>query len=296
MTKTGIPYLDFCWNPCGFGCSKGCDGCWAKRISPRIGRNLHCPDCRDFKVHFHPERLGDPAKRKKPAVIGVQFTGELFDKERTVADIQHTLNSAHAAPWHTYVFLTQQIYIASDMLRLWMNEFCLARLPDNWFIGTTVRNQAELNTRGEELLKIPGKRWLSIEPMWHSLSLLNTGRSFGKRLEYLARDENPFGYKNKLQGVVIGLDNRPQNTIPVEWVRSLCGECLVAEIPFYVKQLHLWRCPRCGEIVNISSDLQCKNCKSYQSEFQYSLVTDPAKFPESLRARELPWTLTTKKP
>ena len=31
MNRTGIPYLDFTWNPGGFGCSAGCPGCWARR-------------------------------------------------------------------------------------------------------------------------------------------------------------------------------------------------------------------------------------------------------------------------
>ena len=67
MNKTGIPYLDFGWNPGGCGCSNGCDGCWARvKVAPRVGRINDCDDCKNFRVHFHPERLGDPAKRKKP--------------------------------------------------------------------------------------------------------------------------------------------------------------------------------------------------------------------------------------
>lgn len=73
MNKTGIPYLDYVVNPGGYGCSKGCDGCWARRDALRRGKAIGCKQCENFEVHFHPKRLGEPAKRKKPAVIGVQF-------------------------------------------------------------------------------------------------------------------------------------------------------------------------------------------------------------------------------
>jgi protein gp37 len=274
MTKTGIPYLDFCCNPGGCGCSNGCDGCWAERLAPRIGKIIGCQDCRGFKVHFHPERLVEPARRKKPAVIGVQFTGELFDKERPVGDILKTLDALYAAPQHNYVFLTQQIEAAKDMFWLWMNQQQLKLLPDNWIIGVTVRNQKELEDRGPVLLDIIGNHWLSIEPIRGRIEL-------GDIVQNLC-------------GVIVGVDNRPKNTVPKAYIYQILLDCKDAGVPCYIKQLHLWACPRCGGMLDISQSFECPECKMNRSEFQYSLVTDPEKFPEPLRVRELPWTLTTK--
>lgn len=313
MNKTGIPYLDFCCNPGGFGCSAGCDGCWARKQAPRIGRNLHCDDCRDFKVHFHPERLVGLAKRKKPAVVGIQFTGELFDPKRITGEVFQVLDALYSAPQHDYVFLTQQIELASEAFRIWRNKNQLKRLPDNWYIGVTVRNQAELDQRAPVLLDIPGKRWLSIEPIRENIDVYPY-LCDARRKQVQAGADNfslsgfchspcddcsdfDLYYCKNIHGVIIGADNRVSQPFQTRWVDNITLCCMNAAIPVYIKQVYLWRCPRCGlTMKRIDTSLKCA-CGLRQRDFQYSLITDPEKFPEHiLRYRNLPWTLTTKQP
>lgn len=219
MNRTGIPYLDFTWNPGGFGCSRGCDGCWAKQLAPRIGRNIGCDDCKHFRVHWHPERLADPASRKKPAVIGVQFTGDLFD--RPAMYVYQAFETMQKASQHTYVLLTQLPLAAQYRVNECAHDFG-DRMPENWFMGLTVRTQAELETRLFDLLPIPGRKWLSIEPI----------RS---RIDFSACIAGRFIHE--IEGVIIGCDNRTNRPFHVSWVRDLVGQCRQAGVAVYVKQL-----------------------------------------------------------
>ena len=140
MNKTGIPYLDYTWNPGGCGCSKGCHLCW--------GRG----ECA--------ERLHEPAARQKRTTIGVQFTGELFDPERPFWHTTAILGAARRAPRHTYVFLTQQPH---GMARYLAAETEFSR--PNWFAGITARDQGQLDAGMKALERIPHKIWISAEPL-----------------------------------------------------------------------------------------------------------------------------------
>ena len=86
MNKTGIDYLDFTWNPIAMRCapvSEGCANCWAIETADRLSHNPKLSgEVRRAYSGLGPvlveSRLQDPLKRKKPAVIGVQFMGDLF--------------------------------------------------------------------------------------------------------------------------------------------------------------------------------------------------------------------------
>ena len=65
----------YAWNPGGMGCSNGCDGCWARAIAKR---NIHCDDCRAFRVHLHEERLCEPVNTKTARLVLVNFTCDSF--------------------------------------------------------------------------------------------------------------------------------------------------------------------------------------------------------------------------
>ena len=226
MNKTGIPYLEYGWNPCGFGCSKGCPTCWAASMAKRFSGNKNfCPDCAKFEVHFHPERLSEPAKLKKPAVIGVQFTGDLFDPLRMFGEVEDVMRAAHIAPQHQYVFLTQRPDVLAMSLHFMDRTIGQVAPPENWFFGVTVRNQAQLGALEEELTRCEPIHhlWLSVEPM-----------------------QDPMGIVRFLQsvevcGVVIGADNRPSVPFDVAWAVDLVAQ-IREESPatkIYVKQLRI---------------------------------------------------------
>ena len=76
-TNEQVPWY-YAWNPCGFGCSRGCGYCWSRALVKRFGANMTCEKCRAFEPHLHPERLDEPAKEKRPGVALVDFTGEIL--------------------------------------------------------------------------------------------------------------------------------------------------------------------------------------------------------------------------
>ncbi len=284
MNRTGIPYLDLCWNPGGFGCSGGCPTCWARRMT----RSPACPvcdKCRAFNVHLHPERLEGklaPAQRKKPAVVGVQFTGDLFDDERPESDICSVLSCMLQAPQHAYVLLTQNAlkarHVLGDViaptLKLTTGQ---ALLPDNWFVGVTIRHAPDLHLRLPRFKEIPGRLWLSLEPL--ASPVLALGALLAGRCG--------------VEGVVIGHDNT-QKSESLAAVRNAAQQATASGVAVYVKQIWLWHCPRCENTVveTLAGHRTCPICGLPHSQFVLRLTKDAAQFPEDLRLRQLPWTPT----
>lgn len=75
MNKTNIAWTNYTWNPVT-GCSpisEGCQNCYAAAINKRF----HLPQ----KVQFHPDRLDEPLKRKKPCMIFAGSMTDLFHKD-----------------------------------------------------------------------------------------------------------------------------------------------------------------------------------------------------------------------
>lgn len=264
LSKSGIPYLKNVWNPCGFGCSKGCDGCWARRMAPRVGKNIGCKDCADFKVHFHPERLGLPAAEKQPSVIGVQFTGELFDPERPDEDIHKILRvlvgsdlDGPLCSHHEFVFLTQQPAICrgwiSHITNFWSNMPPL----DNWYLGQTVRNQIEMDKWFPITTEFYPREWLSLEPLRGPITFSRRS-GFDPLSGKMANIQ-----KTRFPGVIVGCDNRQAAPFEIAWVRDIVVQCQAAKVPVFVKQIRI----------------------------DGKLLRDPKDFPEDLRIRQLPWKL-----
>ncbi len=276
MNRSGIPYFDLAWNPFGFGCSKSCDGCWAKAMAGR----MKCPKCRAFEPHFHAERLDAPPRRKKPTVIGVQFTGELFDKEQYGTNIWTCFHAMCVADWHQYIILTQQPEQLRRYTRTYYPEWLQA---DHIFWGVTVRNQAEADDRIPRMLDAGLKHvWVSYEPALGPVDFAEylptweycyddpvTGETYryakvrfaaGEYMEQV--DDEPH-----IGGVIVGCDNRKSAPFKLQWAESVVEPCRVAGVPVYVKQIRL----KPGG----------------------KLLRELAEFPEHLQVRQLPWRKET---
>lgn len=287
MNKTRIPYLDFAWNPGGFGCSAGCPTCWARRQATSKGPTAPaCRFCRQFAVHFHPERLEvkfSPAGRKKAAVVGVQFLGDLFDPQRDSRETYSALDACFKAPQHDYVFLTRQYELADIMLNTWRHDRINEHgrsvhdlISRSWHIGTTCTRQGDYN-RAARIFGASGWQWwVSAEP--------------------LAMPLEP-GESARPTCIIIGSDNRVSADCGVACIRQTVQTFEAACVPVYVKQMWMARCPCCNntfETRNMRPSLTCE-CGTPVANFLESLETNPDRLPLDLRARQLPWTLTMKK-
>ena len=260
-TNEQVPWY-YGWNPGGFGCSGGCDGCWARPLA----RLSKCEKCRNNEVHLHEERLTQPADTEKPGVVLVNFTNDWLDRKRSSNDVitfcEHLERLMRFVPSHTYITLTKN---ASWLLGL--AEINQVRANPHIYHGLTIRNQQEADEKLPTFLRVPGNLWLSLEPINGPINLT----------KYLATTYNPsngMGYCNAqvlaIRGCIIGHDNRKgaPGTETLEHIRSVVQQCKAAHVPCYVKQLWV----------------------------DGKLRHDPKDFPEDLRVRELPWSIPKGEP
>jgi protein gp37 len=163
MNKTNIPWADYTWNPIT-GCTNGCEYCYARKLTERFPAAY--PN--GFAPTFHPDRLSEPAKVKKPSTIFVGSMGDLFDPEFLDSqqfDILYKICASYT--WHTYMLLTKQ---ASRMHRF----FSGGVVPDNLWLGVTATNQREYESKVLPLLRdVHANIFVSIEPMLSEIDLLD---------------------------------------------------------------------------------------------------------------------------
>jgi len=190
MNETGIEYLDFTWNPytgckhfqtgiCGGGGQEFC--CWAKGLAEgRLKRFYPL----GFAPTWHPERLEEPTRVKKPSRIGVCFMGDLFgdwnNAQRYAYRTLETMNTVRGeilnivrqCPQHTFLFLTKAPWNLAQF-----NPW-----PGNALVGVSITGAEPVIRQREmmeQLRKVRGARlWLSYEPMLGPLqvSLLGISR------------------------------------------------------------------------------------------------------------------------
>ena len=270
-------YWDRAWSLVS-GCSPvspGCDNCWAAaeaemrahHPNPKIHERVQeLTECGGFlgRVRCNEDLLGLPLRTRKPTVFAVWT--DLYHE--SVSD--NFRNRAYAVmalrPQHTFLVLTKR---ANRMAEYWdaiagarlnhiaflassardehpkdsigtvgaanlINAGCL---PNVWH-GVTVEKQEQADERIPHLLRVPGRRFLSVEPMLGPVDLLNLGRPF----EFHC---SPYGWPQwlgrKIHAVLLGgesgLQARPMNP---QWARDVRDACCQAGIPFFFKQWGEW--------------------------------------------------------
>jgi protein gp37 len=104
--KDSIGWADYTWNPIT-GCRRGCPYCYAKRVHDRFWKHIPFED-----IRFHPERLDEPKKLKRPSKI---FVGSMSDPSywdpKHVAEVYRVIE---ACPQHTFMFLSKDYFSYND--------------------------------------------------------------------------------------------------------------------------------------------------------------------------------------
>ena len=266
MNKTGIEYLDFTWNPVT-GCTHGCPECWArevsqKRLAPACESALLTSRHRGgvtseaqkllrmkeayhtFAPTLHPERLDQPARRKKSAVIGVCFMGDLFDPKSTVTqNIVMVANACRKAEQHTYVFLTKRPHVMACAARGFLEW---PKPQPNWYLGFSARTQSEFDAGWPHMAKLAAagwKVWVSLEPMQEAIDLdcslpcvqcgLYTDAACpSNHGSYCLAPKSGRGY---LSSVIVGAQS-PTGPWDDAWARAIRDQCAAAKVPYMLKQ------------------------------------------------------------
>ena len=258
--STGISYLDEVWNPVT-GCSgKGCkvrENCWAREMVKRFPR-IHGYYPTEFNldgsnksiefnhINFHPDRLDKPLHWRKPRRIGVCFMGDLFDEQVPFdwfSQIMDIICEPSYAWNHQFFMLTKQPQRMKEFfnkLGWWGNSEYKATFP-HLYLGVSITDQEDADRMIPELLRIPGKRWVSLEPMVGPVDLVECRAIMGGPCGG-GGEAGPVEYDvvGNIDWLVIGCQSGPKRRpMPLEWAYSVGDQCKAAGVPVYVKQLDL---------------------------------------------------------
>lgn len=251
MQRTKIEYLTHTWNPIAMRCTPvgpGCEHCWHLRMADRLKMNPALSDrgraayAGEYDPWLDPRRLHKPTTRKQPAVVGVQFMGDLFHDSVTDFQIMKVWKEMEVASWHTFLVLTKR----PGRMETWItdrwkySDYPILKedpLPNVW-LGTSVENQKWADLRIPALYRSPAAAyWLSIEPMLGPIE-------FPKYLSFLPVE---FGVSTRVRylewmtAVVVGGESGPgSRPMHPDWVRSIRDQCVEAGVPFVFKQWGDW--------------------------------------------------------
>jgi protein gp37 len=230
MNRTAIEWTDYTWNPVT-GCwgpggtaekPNRCFYCYAEKVARRFGNVYagrgYIPKGFDFfHPAFYPERLGQPAKVKKPSKIFVCSMADLFGDWVPEDWIYKVLaTAAFNAPHHTFQFLTKNPKRLKDF-----NPW-----PQNCWIGTTVTNQADADERLPWLLQVDASvRFVSHEPLTGSIDLL-----------VCHKNREVLGAHHGIDWAILGAMTGPGAVkSESEWVQGLIDQYRAAGVPLFLK-------------------------------------------------------------
>ena len=215
--KTKGQYWTRPWNPIrveggGFHCTKispGCANCWAETMNLRGGGKPY--DSREYRYELAPgfEKIS----KMRNEVVAVQWMSDLFHQDYPnilVREVLHTLNMFNS---NIYLILTKRV----DRF-LWLAQQCNWTGSEHIFVGVTVESPKYLY-RLENLMKWPGKKFLSIEPCLDAV--------------YLSTDQLQ-AFKQIIIGCESGAKRRQPPHNPI--LREMIRQCEAADVPVFVKQ------------------------------------------------------------
>jgi len=218
MANTKIEWCERSWNPIT-GCSKiseGCKHCYAERMSKRLAGRCGYDKDEPFKVTFHPDKLDEPLRWRKPSRIFVCSMGDLFHEGVDDGLLCRVFDVMAVAEHHTFLILTKR--------PARMREFfarCVHGNFQNLWLGVTAENQQRADERIPILLQIPAaKRFVSVEPMLGEIDITK--------------------YLTQLDWVICGCESGPnRRTCQTEWIRDLKNQCISVGVPFFLKQMEV---------------------------------------------------------
>lgn len=223
MNKTKIEWADMVWNPVS-GCSKisaGCKNCYAERHANRFWGARKFTD-----VRIHPEKWGEPLKRKRPSIIFVNSMSDLFHEDVPNFFIYWVFEVIAKWPQHVFLVLTKRPER--------MYGVDMPNLPNLW-VGVSIEDQETADRRIPALIASypDSRRFISCEPLLSPVDITYWLKAFPLPDTLDAPDP--------IQWVIVGGESGP-NARPMhpDWARSIRDQCAEAKIPFFFKQWGEW--------------------------------------------------------
>jgi len=254
MAKTGINWCTHVVNLVGgcTHCSPGCDHCWAAKVaSTRLKDHPLYKGLTTAEGRWTGEiRLTDKPivmPGGKPKEIFVQSMGDLFHGKIPAAMVRKIFQAMYDQPQNRYLLLTKR---AGEMD--WQLNHRGYAMPPNIFFGLTICNQKEADEKLPIFMQIPGKKFLSIEPLLEPIDLRYEKCDYcnGTGTEPEHPDIEPSGettcmgcggeaksIPSGIGQVILGGESGPgARPMHPDWVRSIRDQCKAANVPFFFKQ------------------------------------------------------------
>ena len=292
--KTTIEWTHYTGN-LWWGCTKvheGCDHCYAEILahrwkfevwgnnSPRRKIESVWNDLRIFQT------LAAKSKERHRVFVGSMM--DIFEKPMPMVDSKGNkcfVNVDNTMPLDTgllrdelfmeisenkypnliFLFLTKRPSNINKMIPEEWKE----NPPENVMFGTSVVNQATADTLIPQLLKVKGKRFLSIEPQLDIISLTHmdvekAGDSDWCWINALTGRQTdmcrPCADVPKIDWVINGGESGPgKRPFNLEWARKLRDECKEAGVPYFFKQIDKVQDKKTG----IPEDLKIREFPKY---------------------------------
>lgn len=203
MNTTKIEWTDYSWNPIT-GCNHGCWYCYAKKLFTRFHRS--------FEPTFHPERLNEPAKLRKPSKIFCCSVADLFADWTKPEWRKMVIEAIKKYPQHTFQLLTKQPQnINLDPI-------------DNVWVGATITNDNEMNKMYSLVNNYEGTKFLSFEPLLSPVQFSQID-----------------GYIDKIDWIIIGkLTGSKKIPLNKDAVRYIIRAAKARDIPVFLKDNLHW--------------------------------------------------------
>jgi len=295
------------------GCARGGDNtatwiAYSDAINPDTGKW-------SGKIALRDDQLGKPLHWKEPRRIFVCSMSDLFHPKIPFEFI----DKIHAAMivavrhshYHTYLILTKRIkrmlkYYSSNrrpqLYKILEKDYDMITgfFGINWpfpniHLGVSISNPDEM-WKAEVLSRIPAAvRWISFEPL-----LADVGEI--PLISCREDDNNLEEFGQHIDWVVVGGESGPgARYCPIENIRGIVEQCKAANIPVFVKQIHLWQIQGSGGWLfetekealesDIRSHLEFNNKiagKKNKLTPKRVLIKDIKQFPKDLRIQQYP--------
>ncbi len=242
------------------GCSKvgpggACLNCWSESASAmRCKQHGHAIQKRygpvitdgrfNGKVRFQTQDLANPLSVRKPQTYAVW--NDLFHEGVADEQIDAAFGVMRAAWRHEFLVLTKRIDRALRWFEWADKKYGVASIvsprpggvwvepgaDDTWplpnvMIGTTAEDQQRADERIPVLLKIPGRHFVSLEPLLGPVDIASAaGCTYW--------DDPSAGILWSIAGAETGPGKRPMD---LDWARQIRDQCVAANVPFFLKKL-----------------------------------------------------------
>jgi protein gp37 len=152
---------------------------------------------------------------------------------------ESTWQQMSRCPQHTFLILTKRPHRMLEFVTsVAVPKYGI--LSNVWF-GCTVVNQQEVDAKIPVFLQVPGKKFLSIEPMLGAVSLrwISAWNGMATKPREWGQTTDQYDGLRLIDAVILGGETGPgARPMHPDWVRSVRDQCAAAKVPFFLKFLN----------------------------------------------------------